>query len=476
MKIESMILNALVNDSEYNKKVIPHLKDEYFHSEHERITYQLFEDFVLKYERLPTKDICFLEMEKLNVSEETYDKMKVSIRSAFEDSYEYDFDWLMAETEQFCKDKAVYNAIMKSVKIATGEDKKTSEGMIPTILSEALSICFDTNIGHDYFEDAEERYEYITSDAPRIPFKLSLMNKITKGGTTRKTLNGILAQSGGGKSAMMCDLAASYVEDGYNVLYVSLEMADMRVGERLDANLLNVPLNDIKEIPKDIYLKKLRAIEQKSKGKLILKEYPTGMATANDIRLLIGELRSKKGFVPDIVFVDYLGIMSSFKYKNAAVNTNTYLKSISEELRAVAVQEDLVMWTAMQTNRGGYNSSDLDETDFSESIGVLFTLDLCVAIMSPEELIEKNQMLIKQLKNRYNSPDYYKRFIIGFDRSRMRSYDVEESGQLNRVNEQKKDPVQTKGTGLLADEVDLFPAVKAKGKKDFNKKFEDWEM
>lgn len=468
MKIESMILNALVNDAEYSKKVVPHLKDEYFHSEHERIAYQLFEEFIRKYERLPTKDICLLEMEKLSVSEDTYDRMKVAVRSAFEDSYDYDFDWLMAETEQFCKDKAVYNAIMKSVKIATGEDKKTSEGMIPTILSEALSICFDNNIGHDYFEDAEERYHYISSDEERVPFKLSLMNKITKGGTTRKTLNGILAQSGGGKSALMCDLAASYVEAGLNVLYVSLEMADMRIGERLDANLLNVPLNDIRDIPKDLYLKKIKSIQEKSKGKLILKEYPTGMATANDIKILIDELKSKKGFTPDVLMVDYLGIMASFKYRGAAVNTYTYLKSISEELRAVAVQEDLVCWSAMQTNRTGYNTTDMDESSFAESMGVLHTLDFCVAIMSPEELVEKNQMLIKQLKNRYNSPDYYRRFIIGFDRSRMRSYDIEESGQLNVVNDAKqKEP-------KMADEVDLFP-IKAKG-KDLNRKFDDWDV
>lgn len=464
-----MILNALANDAEFNKKAIHHIKDEYFHSEHERITFQIFEEFVQKYERLPTKDVCMIEMEKLNVAEETYDKMKVCVKAAFEDSYDYDFDWLMAETEQFCKDKAVYNAIMKSVKIATGEDKKTPEGMIPNILSEALSICFDTSIGHDYFEDAESRYDYISSDVARVPFKLSLLNKITKGGATRKTLNGILAQSGGGKSALMCDLAAAYVESGLNVLYVSLEMADMRIGERLDANLLNVPLNDIKDIPKDIYLKKLRNIREKSNGKLILKEYPTGSASANDVKVLIDELKSKKGFTPDVVFIDYLGIMASFRYRGAAVNTYTYLKSISEELRAVAVEHDLVMWTAMQTNRSGYNTTDMDESSFAESMGVLHTLDFCVAIMSPEELIEKNQMLIKQLKNRYNSPDYYRRFIIGFDRSRMRSYDVEDSGQLNSVNETKKSEPK------MADEIDLFPSVSSKG-KDLFKKFDGWDV
>jgi replicative DNA helicase len=431
MRKEEIILSALTKDSEYTKKVIPHVKGDYFQDRSERVVFDLIDAFYSKYSKLPTKDVLTLELENLkNVSEADYEGVKSTLKSAFEDEYEYDAQWLVDETEKFCREKAIYNAIKTSVLIINGEDKKLTEGQIPGILQDALGISFDHAIGHDYFANAQERFEFYNRKETRVQCDLELVNKITSGGIPRKTLNMFIAQPAGGKSLAMCSLAAAYLKQGLNVIYITLELAEERIAERIDANLFNVPIQDIKTLSERVFMDKVMQLKSKTHGTLKIKEYPTGSASAANFSVLLDDLKIKEDFVPDVLFVDYLGITASSRYKNATgVNSYTYQKSVSEELRALAVERDMLLWTAVQTNRGGFNASDFDIENISDSSGPLMTADFILGIIRTPELDELNQLILKQLKNRYGDPNYYKKFVVGVDRSRMKLYDSEESAQ-----------------------------------------------
>lgn len=434
MRKEEIILSALTKDSDFVKKVMPHMQADFFQDRKEKIVFQLIDEFYTKYQKLPTRDVLSLELEELkNVPESEFDDTKEVLKSAFVDSYEYEPQWLLDETEKFCKERAVYNAIMQSVMIINGEDKRRGEGEIPKLLSEALNISFDHAIGHDYFADAERRFDFYNQQENRIPCSIDLLNKVTSGGIPKKTLNIVVAQPKGGKSLVMCSLACDYLRRGLNVLYITLELAEERVGERVDANMFNVPIHEIKNLDRDVFTSKIDRLKSKTHGKLKIKEYPTKSASAANFRVLLDDLLLKEEFKPDVVFIDYLGIAASSQYKNAGSNVNsyTYQKAVSEELRAIAVEYELMLWTAVQTNRSGFNNSDFDIDSISDSTGPLMTADFVLGIIRTPELDEMHQMILKQLASRYGDPEYYKRFIVGLDKSRMKIYNVEESAQSN---------------------------------------------
>ncbi|HET8686888.1 MAG TPA: DnaB-like helicase C-terminal domain-containing protein, partial [Methanosarcina sp.] len=335
-------------------------------------------------------------------------------------------------TEKYCQERALFNAIIEAFSIIDGSDKKRSPGIIPSMLSEALAVSFDKSIGHDYFEDMEKRYEFYTQKQVKIPFMIPMLDKVTFDGIFKKTLNLIMAVSGGGKSAAMCSLAATYIAQGYNVLYITMELAEERIAERIDANLLNVPINQIKEFPKDLFVNKLNKVREKSFGKLKIKEYPTGTASVNHFNVLLQELKLKQGFVPDVIFVDYLGICASAHYKSGSSATSyTIQKSVAEELRGFAVEHDVALWSGIQANRSGYNNSDMSETSIAESIGILMTADFVLGLIRTPELDEMGQVLAKQIKSRYGDISYFNRFVLGFDRARMKLYSVDQEGITN---------------------------------------------
>jgi len=383
------------------------------------------------------RDITDEELEK----SETY--LKEIVESSKETSQE---QWLIDKTEKFCQEKAIYNAVLGSISILDGKDKTHDKGQIPKILSDALAISFDTSVGHDYLENSDERYEFYHRKEERIPFDLEFFNKITKGGLPAKTLNIALAGTGVGKSLFMCHVAAGAMSQGRNVLYITMEMAEEKIAERIDANLLNVSLDDLTSLSKDMYDKKVAKVKSKTTGKLIIKEYPTASASATHFRALLNELNLKKSFVPDIIFIDYLNICCSSRIKAGGnINSYTYVKSIAEELRGLAVEYDLPIVSATQTTRSGFSSSDPGLEDTSESFGLPATADLMFALITSEELEELGQIMVKQLKNRYNDPSYYKRFTIGVDRSKMKLYDVEQSGQDDLVDARQDKPINTFG-------------------------------
>lgn len=433
MRKEEIILSALTKDSEYTKKVIPHIRADYFQDRKEKTVFSLIENFYSKYGKLPTRDVLTLELnEAKNIAESEFEDTKEVLKSAFVDQYEYDSQWLIDETEKFCKERAVYNAIMQSVMIINGEDKKTSEGQIPSMLQEALSISFDHAIGHDYFQDAQSRFEFYSKKETRISCSLELLNKVTGGGIPRKTLNMFIAQPAGGKSLAMCSMAADYIRQGLNVLYITLELAEERIAERIDANMFNVPIQDVKTLSEDVFMDRIGKLKQKTHGTLKIKEYPTGSAGSANFKVLIDDLTLKESFAPDVMFIDYLGITASSRYKNATgVNSYTYQKAVSEELRSLAVEYNMLVWTAVQTNRSGFNTSDFDMENISDSSGPLMTADLIMAIIRTPELDEMDQLILKQLKNRFGDPNYYKRFVVGLDKSRMKLYNVDSSAQNN---------------------------------------------
>lgn len=431
MRKEELILSALTCDSEFTKKAIPHIQSDFFQDRKEKIVFELIEKFYSRYSTLPTYDVLNLTLEETkDIPESEYDDTKAVLKSAFTDRYDYDPQWILDETEKFCKERAVYNAIMKSVLIINGEDKKNSEGQIPGMLQDALSISFDHAIGHDYFNDAQERFDFYSMKESRIPCSIDLINKITSGGIPRKTLTLFVAQPAGGKSLAMCSLAADYLRQGLNVLYITLELAEERIAERLDANMFNVPMNEIKGLDRDTYISKIDRLKAKTHGRLKIKEYPTGAGSASHFKILIDDLMLKDEFKPDVMLVDYLGITASSKYKAAAnVNSYTYQKAVSEELRALAVEYDMLVISALQTNRTGMNSSDFDLENIADSTGPSQTADLMFGIIRTPELDELNQLILKQLKNRFGDPNYYKRFVVGVDKSRMKLYNTEESAQ-----------------------------------------------
>lgn len=429
--MEQTILKNLLNNEEYVRRVLPFLKEEYFSDSSQRKVFGIIEDFFGKYNAMPTKEALLIEIE--NDSElvsTSFDSVKSVVTTITGDSSTENLDWLVDETERFCQDRAIYNGLMESIQIADGKSEDVSRGSIPEILSDALSVSFNENIGHDFLDDIEYRYSFYHQKEHRLAFDLDLFNKITNGGLPNKTLNVILAPTGVGKTMAMCHFASSNLMDNRKVLYITNEMAEERIAERIEANLINIPINDISSLPKDVYEKKLRALKQKTEGQLKIKEYPTSMATVNHFRFLLNELKLKKNFVPDIIYVDYLNICASSRFKSGSnAGSYTIVKAIAEELRGLAVERNVPIVTATQVNRAGYNNSDIDLENTSESFGVPATADLMFALISSEELEELNQLMVKQLKNRYADPSKYKRFVVGIDRPKMRLYDCEDSAQ-----------------------------------------------
>ena len=430
INLEQIILRNILTNEEYMRKVLPFIKPEYF----EGIYKTLFKEagkFVAKYNKLPTIESFKVELDqsdKLNGEQYT---MAIDILPNIFSNEKVDESWLIDNTEKWCQDRAVYNAIMESISIIDGKHESLTKNALPDILQKALGVAFDTNVGHDYTENVEKRYEFYHTEESRIPFDLEYFNKITKGGLPNKTLNVALAGTGVGKSLFMCHMAAASLTQNHNVLYITMEMAEERIAERIDANLLNVPIDQIDKLSKDIFTTKVANISRKTTGKLIIKEYPTGSAHTGHFRGLLNELKLKKQFVPDIIFIDYLNICSSSRMKGmgGAINSYNYIKAIAEEIRGLAVEFNVPIVSATQTTRSGYGNSDVGLEDTSESFGLPATADFMFALISTEELEQQGQMMVKQLKNRYNDPTMHKRFVIGVDRSKMKLFDAEESQQ-----------------------------------------------
>ena len=430
-RLETTILRNLVHNEDYMRKVLPFIKSEYFTDESERTVYKIISEFVVKYNKPPTTEALGITLQNSNLPEGTFKETSELVREldVFEKPNQ---DWLLDETEKFCKDKAVYNAILQSIGIMEGRDKNFSKDGIPSLLQEALGVCFDSSVGHDYFEDSSDRFDFYNRVESRLPFDLSLFNKITNGGLPNKTLNIALAGTGVGKSLFMCHMAAANLALGKNVLYITMEMAEERIAERVDANLLNVEIDQLKNLPKQMFEGRIDKINGKSQGKLIIKEYPTASAHVGHFKGLLNELSLKRSFKPDVIFIDYLNICASSRFKpGGGVNSYTYIKAIAEELRGLAVEFNLPIVSATQTTRSGFSNTDVELTDTSESFGLPATADFMFALISTEELEGLNQIMVKQLKNRYNDPTLYKRFMIGIDRAKMRLYDLEDIAQSN---------------------------------------------
>jgi replicative DNA helicase len=428
-KVEILVLRNLLHNEEYIRKVIPFIKSEYFEETNQKIIFEEILKFIQEYNQPATKEVLSIEIENRQDINETSFKEITQIISYLDDEPS-EFNWLVDTTEKWCRDRAIYLALMDSIHIADGKDEKKNRDSIPSILSDALAVSFDTNIGHDYLLDYEKRYESYHRKEDKIEFDLEYFNKITKGGLPNKTLNIALAGTGVGKSLFMCHVASSVLLQGRNVLYITLEMAEERIAERIDANLLNVPIQDIVELPKQMFENKVTNLAKKTQGTLIIKEYPTASAHSGHFKALLNELALKKSFRPDIIFIDYLNICSSSRFRGGSnVNSYTLVKSIAEELRGLAVEFNVPIVSATQTTRSGYGSSDVELTDTSESFGLPATADLMFALISTEELEGLGQILVKQLKNRYNDPTIHKRFVVGIDRAKMRLYDCEQSAQ-----------------------------------------------
>ncbi len=429
--IERTALSQLVTNEQYARKVLPFIKGAYFADKTERTVFEEIAKFVDKYQTIPTQTSLEIEVQsRKDLNEEEFKKIVAIIQTLR--STDVDFDWLVNTTEQFCKDKAVYNAIVEGISIIDGKDKKRDADAIPSILTDALAVGFDNRVGHDYLLDADERYDFYHTVEEKIPFDLEFFNRITKGGLPPKTLNIALAGTGIGKSLFMCHVAANCLSLGKNVLYITLEMAEERIAERIDANLMNITIDDLHDLPKSMYDNKIAKIIKSTSGKLIVKEYPTASAHSGHIRGLIKELAIKKSFKPDILFVDYLNICASSRFKGATnVNSYMYVKAIAEELRGLAVETNIPIMSATQTNRSGFSNSDVGLEDTSESFGLPATADLMFALISNEELDSINQIAVKQLKNRYNDSNVNKRFVLGIDRAKMRLFDIDPKEQTN---------------------------------------------
>ena len=428
-RIETTILRNLVFNEDYARKTIPFIQSDFFEERSEKIIFDEIVSFITKYDSCATLEALNIEVE--NRTDLTAEEVKNinDISKELNDS-PIDHQWLLDTTEKWCRDRAIYLALMESIHIADGEDEKRNRDAIPSILSDALAVSFDNNIGHDYILNSDDRYEYYHRTEDKIPFDLEYFNKITKGGLPNKTLNIALAGTGVGKSLFMCHFASSVLLQGRNVLYITMEMAEEKIAERIDANLLNTPIQNLTDLPKPMFDKKVKKISSKTQGQLIIKEYPTASAHSGHFKALLNELALKKSFKPDIIFIDYLNICASSRYRaNAAVNSYSYIKAIAEELRGLAVEANVPILSATQTTRSGFASSDVDLTDTSESFGLPATADLMFALISTEELEGLNQIMVKQLKNRYNDPTIYKRFIVGIDRAKMRLYDCEQKAQ-----------------------------------------------
>ena len=428
-RIETTILKNLIYNEEYSRKVIPFIEPTYFEQRTEKVIFEEITHFIVKYGSSITTEALNIEVENRTDLNESEIKETRDICNSFTDS-PVDHQWLLDTTEKWCRDRAIYLALMEAIGIADGQDEKKNRDAIPSILSDALAVSFDNNIGHDYLLNYEERYDFYHKKEDKIPFDLEYFNKITKGGLPNKTLNIALAGTGVGKSLFMCHQASSVLLQGRNVLYITMEMAEEKIAERIDANLLNVPIQDLTDLPKSMFENKVTNLSKKTQGTLIIKEYPTASAHSGHFKALLNELALKKSFRPDIIFIDYLNICVSSRYRQGgSINSYSYIKSIAEELRGLAVEAEVPIVSATQTTRSGYGSSDVDLTDTSESFGLPATADLMFALISTEELEQLGQIMVKQLKNRYNDLSMNKRFVVGIDRAKMRLYDCEQSAQ-----------------------------------------------
>jgi replicative DNA helicase len=438
-KVEFLILRNLLHNEEYIRKVIPFLKAEYFEDENQKIVFEEILKFVEQYNQPATIEILSIEVEKRSDINEKSFKDIIHLISCLENA-SVEFNWLINTTEKWCKDRAIYLALVESIQIADGKDEKNSRDGIPTILSDALAVSFDNHIGHDYVQDYEHRYEYYHKKENRLEFDLDFFNKITNGGVPSKTLNIFLAGTNVGKTLAMCHLASSFLLQSKNVLYITMEMAEEEIAKRLDANMLNVPINQLEDLPKSIFNSKASKLVEKTKGTLIIKEYPTASAHSGHFKALLNELSLKKSFKPDIIFIDYINICASSRYRAGSnMNSYTVIKSIAEELRGLAVEYNVPIFSATQTTRSGFGSSDVEITDTSESFGLPATADFLVALISTEELEGLGQILVKQLKNRYGDKSIHKRFVVGIDRAKMRLYDVEQSAQTDILDNKSEE-------------------------------------
>jgi replicative DNA helicase len=445
MNLPTLILKNLHYSEEFTRKVLPFLRADYFNDRNERTIFNEISSFITNYGNIPTYEALIIQLNEKQISEEEYKETQTLLNELHEAKSEtVDLEWLVDKTETFCQDQAIFNAVRESITILDGKHKDLSKGSIPTLLSEALSISFDSSVGHDYLGDADSRFDYYHRTEEKVPFSLNYFNLITNGGLPKKTLNVILAPPHGGKSLMMCNFAADFQLSGKNVLYITCEMAEEEIAKRIDANLLRISMDDLMELDKSSFDKKINYVKSKTIGKLFVKEYPTAAANVNHFRTLLNELRLKKNFVPDVVFVDYLNICASSRMKmSGSINTYTYIQAIAQELRGFAQEFQIPVITATQTTRGGSQSSDVDMSDVSESFGVPAIADFMCAIINSEELYDLNQIMIKQLKNRYRDLNLNKRFVIGVDRAKMKLFDVEQSAQEGITDAGGMDPVES---------------------------------
>ena len=443
MRTETAILKNLLQNEEYTRKVLPFLKTDYFTENADKTLYDKIHNFVVKYNSLPSKEALVIDISDTKMNEEEFKDSMELLDAIEKDTEDYtDINWLLDTTERFCQDKAIYNAVVESISILDNPKSKSNKGVIPEILSDALAVSFDPHVGHDYLDDSDDRFDFYHRVEERIPFDLDFFNRITKGGMPQKTLNICLAGTGVGKSLFMCHVASACLSQNQNVLYITLEMAEEKIAERIDANLLDMAVDDLHTLPKDIYDRKINNLRKTTKGKLIVKEYPTASANVNHFRALLNELNLKRSFVPDIVFIDYINICTSSRIKAGAnVNSYTYIKSIAEELRGFAVENKIPVVSATQTTRSGYSNTDVGLEDTSESFGLPATADLMFAIISTEQMEELGQILVKQLKNRYNDPTVNRKFVIGIDRAKMRLFDVAQSAQDELVDNGQEDDI-----------------------------------
>lgn len=466
MRTETVILSNLISNDDFGRKAIPFLSTEYFHSRSDKIIFELIGDYVNSYNAFPSRDALLVDLSnRSNLSSDEFTACETLVAEiTAPQSDENNIEWLIDTTEKFCQDKAIYNAIMESIKILDDKKGELSKGSIPQILSDALGVSFDTSIGHDFLDDAQERFDFYRMKEQRTTFDLDYFNKITNGGLPNKTLNIALAGTGVGKSLFMCHCAAANLMDGKNVLYITLELAEEKVAERIDANLLDIPIGELALVPNETYFKRMGRLKEKCKGKLIVKEYPTASAGSANFRHLLNELKIKKNFVPSIIYIDYLNICTSSRIKQGSnVNSYTYIKAIAEELRGLAVEFNVPIMSATQTTRSGFGNSDVGLEDTSESFGLPATADFMFALISSEELADLGQIMVKQLKNRYNDPDHYKRFVIGVDKSKMRLYDTEQEAQKDILD------------GPVMDYTEVGQRMNEEGKMSkFKKKFADF--
>ena len=458
--IEKTTLSHLIWNEDYSRKVIPFIKEEYFTDKNDKVIFQEILKFIQKYNKRPTTTSIAIEIDnRKDLSESQFKEIKETILS-FEKE-DVDINWLCDTTENWCKEKAIYNAIVDGISIIEGRDKNRKPDALPTLLTDALAVSFDNRVGHDYLKDSTERFDYYHKVEERIPFDLEFFNKITKGGLPQKTLNVALAGTGVGKSLFMCHMASNCLSQGKNVLYITLEMAEERIAERIDANLMNISIDDSHDLPKTMYQDKIEKVKKRASGTLIIKEYPTASAHSNHFRQLIQELAIKKTFKPDIIFIDYLNICASSRFRGGSnINSYTIIKAIAEELRGLAVENNLPIVTATQTTRSGFVSTDIGLEDTSESFGLPATADFMFALISTDELEELNQMAVKQLKNRYNDPTVNKRFVLGVDRAKMQLYDVEMKAQDDIVDKNQEDDTPLFDKSTIGSRYEKFQKLK----------------